>query len=211
MLEDGMLQLKQSQVVQRSIQHTEYNLYFHGYIENPSDYMEHFAVYKQAGPNDVINLYLNSPGGSLSTTIEYVDHMRECEAPIVGFIGADCCSGASVVALQCDGWQLSEFSSMMVHEISSGAIGKNSENKRYLNFLDKQNDRFMRTIYAGFLSEEEIELCLDGKDLWLDYEELQERFENLNQIRGGSEGGQDEDEGIAIAQEVVKDSKRSKK
>src|SRR5690554_2885391 len=86
---------KPSQVITQTIQFTEYNLYLHGEIGGPDDFMEHFAVYKMANEGDIVRLYINSQGGSLATGMEYIRHMRECEAKIIAVLGVEVASMAS--------------------------------------------------------------------------------------------------------------------
>src|SRR5690625_7129400 len=96
------IEMKPSQVIVRSIQHTEYNLYLHGEIGSPDDFMEHFAVLKSARDGDVVRLYINSQGGSLSTGQQYIRHMRECDAKIIAVLGVEVASMASAIALWAD-------------------------------------------------------------------------------------------------------------
>lgn len=176
--------LDKAQVMVKPHTSVEYHLYLNGRIRNDADYyLQHYAVYQNATPNDVVILHICSEGGSCSTGTQYIDHMSMCEAPIKAIIGMECASMASAIALAADAWQLSEMSTMLVHGFSYGAQGHEAAVYNQAKFNNRLNERWMRTNYTGFLTEEEIIDCLKGVDLLLDSDELAERFERLAEIR----------------------------
>lgn len=178
-----LLMQKPSQVISNTIQGTEYNLYLHGEIGHPDDFMEHFAVYKTANENDCIRLWVNSLGGSISTGVEYIQHMRECHAPIVAVIGVDCASMASALTLEADEIEVCEMSTMLVHAFSYGVAGVESHVYNHAAFNKKLNERFIRNTYGKFLSHEQLSDVLKGVDVLLTSEEILECWENLKVAR----------------------------
>lgn len=173
-----------AQVMVKSHTSVEYHLYLNGRIRHDADhYLQHYAVYQNATPHDVVILHICSEGGSCATGTQYIDHMAMCEAPIKAVIGMECASMASAIALAADAWQISEMSTMLVHGFSYGAQGHEAAVYNQAKFNNRLNERWMRTNYTGFLTEEEIVDCLKGVDLLLDSDELAERFERLAEIR----------------------------
>lgn len=172
-----------SQVITNTIQYTEYNLYLHGEIGGADDFMEHFSVFKSAAEGDVIRLYITSEGGSLSTGIEYIRHMRECRAPIIGVLGVEVASMASAIALECDEIEVDEMTTMLIHSFSYGTIDSSPSIFTKASFNNKLNDRWIRKHYGQFLDEIQISDALRGVDILLDCDEIIERWERVKLIR----------------------------
>lgn len=189
-----MSEMKPSQVITNTVQYTEYNLYLHGKIGEPDDFLEHFAVYKMANEGDIIRLYINSEGGSLSTGMEYIRHMKECNCPIIGVLGMEVASMASAIALECDEIELDEMTTMLVHSFSYGAVGTEASIYNQASFNKKLNERWIRKHYSNFLDENQIEDVFKGVDILLDSEDIAFRWEKLKMSREVSNDFQDEPE-----------------
>ncbi len=185
---------KQSSVLTRSIQSTEYCVYLHGAIGEPQQWYEHYAVYKSAGPDDIIKLYINSPGGNMATAMEYISHMQQCNAPIMAIIGMDCASAATAIALAADGWETSPFSTFLVHGFSYGLGGNAAHVANHASFNTRLNERFIREIYGSFLTDEEVADILKGVDVLIDSDDLNKRLEALANERDNEEENDEPEE-----------------
>jgi hypothetical protein len=65
----------------------------------------------------------------------------------------------------------------MVHNVSYGTAGKNSDIIGMVaHTTDFCNKLFVST-YRGFLSDKEIDEVLNGKELWFQAEEIEQRLE----------------------------------
>lgn len=182
-MSEQMMQMRPSQVITNTFVNTEYNLYLHGSIGEADEMMEHYSVYHQAGPNDVIKLWLVSPGGSLATGSEYVAHMQRCQAPIIGVVGLETASMATAIAMNCDDLEITDMSTFCVHGFSYGAGGVEHSVYNQAVFNKKLNERWVRNTYTGFLSEQEISDTLRGVDILLDSEELKTRWAQFKLYR----------------------------
>lgn len=176
-----------SQVITNTIQLTEYNLYLHGEIGGADDFMEHFAVYKMGNEGDVIRLYINSPGGSLSTGMEYIRHMRECDATIVAVLGVEVASMASAIALEADEIEVDEMSTMLVHSFQYGTQGSEYSVFNQAQFNKRLNERWVKSHFGEFLREDELNEVFKGVDILLDAEEIVERWNGMNEEDGADE------------------------
>lgn len=203
---DKGFNLRGSQLITRTMVSNEYSLYLHGPIGNADDYMEHFAVLKQATPNDIVSIYFNTPGGNMATAFEFIDHMNECQAPILGIIGLDCASAGTAIALSCDGWRVSDFSTFMVHSFSYGAYGHATAVETQGLFNSALNEKFVRKTYADFLTEAEILDVIKGVDLLIKPEDLADRLERLANKREEAEKEIEELEEIEIVETSVGNS-----
>lgn len=179
-----MFMQKPSQVITNTMQYTEYNLYLHGKIGDPDDFMEHFSVFKMAGEGDVIRLYVTSEGGSLSTGMEYIRHMRECRAPVIGVLGVEVASMASAIALECDEIEVDEMTTMLIHSFSYGAMGSEASIYNQATFNNKLNERWIRKHYSDFLDENQLSDVFKGVDILLDSDQIVERWEAMQEARG---------------------------
>lgn len=176
--------MKPSQIISKSFVSNEYNLYLHGEIShNADEYLEHFAVYHQATGEDLIRLWIQSPGGSVSVGDQYIKHMKRCQAPIVAVIGMGTASEATAISLAADEWEVDEMSTFLVHGFSYGAYGHEAQVYNTATFNKKLNEKSLRLTYSGFLTEEEIQEALKGVDLLFDGEELSQRLVNYKEYR----------------------------
>lgn len=67
---------------------------------------------------------------------------------------------------------------MMIHTSSGCSFGKQSDIKRQEDFYNEWLDNFFKDIYKDFLTEKEIQDVLGGKDIWLNSDEVMERFKH---------------------------------
>jgi len=173
-----------SQVISKSFVSNEYNLYLHNEISSDGDaYLEHFAVYHQAGPDDLIRLWIQSPGGSVSVGNQYIQHMNRCPATIIAVVGMGTASEGTAICLAADDWEVDDMSTFLVHGFSYGAYGHEAQVYNTATFNKKLNERSLRNTYSGFLTEDEIMEALKGVDLLFDGEELVERLAAFKQYR----------------------------
>lgn len=153
-------------------------------ITQPDDFADEFQLFAGAGPNDTIKLQVVSYGGSVDTCHMIRKAMDECEARITGWIGPTCASSAGAIVLACDDWEVDDMSSLMVHTGSYSTLwGKSPDVVAHASHSDKMITKFIRSTYAGFLTEEEIVRVLDGKEYWFEGEELVMRLQRYAEYR----------------------------
>lgn len=175
---------KPSQLISKTFVSNEYNLYLHNEISHDADeYLEHFAVYHQAGPDDFIRLWIQSPGGSVAVGHQYIQHMQRCPAKIVAVIGMGTASEGTAICLAADDWEVDDMSTFLVHGFSYGTFGHEAQVYNTATFNKKLNERSLRNTYSGFLTEPEILEALKGVDLLFDGEELIERLALFKEYR----------------------------
>jgi len=127
--------------------------------------------------DDNIQFEINSPGGNLSGLLALLTAMAKTEATSIAHINAECHSAASMLALNCDSIYVSPYASMLVHFVTFGTYGKATDIKSHVNHVHSTTEQLFRETYELFLSEEEIEKCINGFELWLDYDEISKRLE----------------------------------
>ena len=154
-----------------------YSLYLVGEITTPEDYVEWYEIIRNASENDVIKIHINSPGGNLFTAVQLMRVMAESQANILTSVEGACMSAATMIFLSGDGFEISEHSMFMFHNYSGGIIGKGGEMYDNIMYERKWSDKFMRSVYHGFLTDDEIKSILENKDIWMEPEDV---FKRLN-------------------------------
>lgn len=174
-LADGLIQ------IDREIR-TIYYINIDNEIAIAEKYRPAFNILRTAGPDDVVVLVLNTPGGLVSTTMQMYNYLLTTNATTVAEIHT-AYSGGSILALACDNVHVAKFGSMMIHSISASSFGKIHELEGHVNFFNHFNEKAFRELYSGFLSAPEIKTILDGKDMWMMEDEILTRLKGWKPIR----------------------------
>lgn len=147
---------------------------------------------KDANQGDYAEIVINTDGGSLQTALAMITAIEQSEAEVVADIEGMAASAGSLVALHCQGLKLNPYSTMFIHAESFMAGGKRNEVKSQVEFSLKWVEKIIRDTYKHFLTEQEIEQVLDGRDLYFDAKQIKQRFEH--RIKMLEEEAQSEDE-----------------
>jgi ATP-dependent protease ClpP protease subunit len=158
---------------------TAYEFYLSGPVTEANDYTEWFDIMRNATPDDDLNIRINSRGGDVATAIQFIRVMAECLGQITCSIEGDCMSAATMIFLAGDRFEITPHSLFMVHNYSGGTIGKGGEMFDQIVFERDWSAKLLKQVYTGFLTKKEIKSLLDGKDIWLDYEEVAKRVSEL--------------------------------
>jgi len=154
-----------------------YEFYVSGDIGPCEDYVDWFDTIRHADENDVIKIYINSFGGHLYTAIQFMRVMGECRGTIITSAEGACMSAATILFLCGDNFEVSPHCVFMFHNYSGGAFGKGGEMIDQLLHERKWSENLFRAVYKDFLNEEEIKLMLEGKDWYMDGEEVVKRLQ----------------------------------
>lgn len=174
---------KPSRILVREHPSYEYNVRIARYITDADDFDDEFALMFGAGQQDSIKFMITSGGGSLDTCNLLTKAIRETQAHTIGYIGSTCASAATAIALACEEWEVDSQSSFMIHTASLGVFGKAPEIEVELAHRLKLVRRFVEDTYTGFLTQEEIEEVLAGRDKYFEGEELVERLTAYAEFR----------------------------
>lgn len=163
------------QVVPVSFHH----FYITGEIEDDVDrYLDMINEIKTAEAHDQIFIYLNTPGGSLSTTIQLISAINQAQATVTTCIESEVCSAGTLLFLAGHQHIVNDNCSFMIHNYSHGPVGKGNEVAQRVKFTEEYFMKLAHSFYKGFLTDDEIEDVCDGKDIWMDSNEVKERLES---------------------------------
>ncbi len=162
---------------------TEYDVMFDRDIDNSSEFHEEFYTMRQAGEGDIVNIHMDSMGGACSTISTFEHIKSKSSAHFHGILQGKAFSAGSAIFLLCDTYEVGSLAEMMIHTSQQGMRGHSQEVEEW----GKQSARgariMMELVYKDFLTQEEIDRCLDGKAMWLDSNQIKERLANRETIR----------------------------
>lgn len=153
-----------------------YHLWLIDEIGDPKGFMKWFDIFQSASEDDLVIIHINCWGGEVHTAVQIITQIKLCQAQVVCQIESACCSAATMIALACDGLICYPHGYMMIHTSSGFTFGKQSDIKKEEEFYNVWLESFFNEIYKHFLSKKEIASILDGHDLWLNANEVMERF-----------------------------------
>jgi ATP-dependent protease ClpP protease subunit len=169
--------------------------------------------------DDVIQFEINSNGGSLEGLIALLTAMSKTQALKLANINGFCHSAASMLALNCDSIFVSPYASSLIHFVSYGSSGKSADIRSHVNHVHTTSEALFRETYALFLTEEEMQACIDGKELWVGSDEISRRLEHKYSILNAEDEvkvepvvtAEEEEEWLAIEATSVPKAKKAGK
>jgi len=151
-------------------------------IESPSNYRELMSILDTMSPMDELSLVINCYGGYLHTTTMLSNAIRTTQGHVIGTLNGVGMSGGSILFLSCHSWKVLPHSTLMAHSSSGGDYGKLGDRHLSLSSSKEQLTSLYHDVYRGFFTEAEIDNILDGKDYYVQYEEILSRLDNMVDI-----------------------------
>lgn len=151
-------------------------------VKEASYYRQVVQAISSLGEDDAIKYDINSGGGQLEGLIALLAAMSQTEAISIAHINGDASSAASMLALNCDSVYVSPYATMMCHFASYGSAGKAADVKAHVEHTHSICEDLFRSTYELFLTEEEIEKCINGGEIWMNAEEINRRLKHKYSI-----------------------------
>lgn len=179
-LSRGIMLGNQQSVHQRSFPTSAtHNFYIYGAIEeHDENVVDAIMTLDLASENDIVNIFINTPGGSLTTTISLVHAMLRTEATVITHADGEVASAGTLIFFAGQSYVVYPYSTLMVHDYSGGVdpYGKGNENLKRLIAGNNLINRMTKDLYIPVFTEEEVAEILEGKDVYLDSDELIDRI-----------------------------------
>lgn len=153
-----------------------FNIYLYGPIEDASQFIGAQEVLRHAGEGDVVELHLSTPGGSMDATDTFLQAMHECEGRVIVRATGGVHSCGSIILMHANEFTLSKNFNMLIHNGSTGAGGDLNKFAAAAKHSVEYMNKVMRETYEGFLTPEELDAMIEGKDFWLDGKEFMRRW-----------------------------------
>jgi ATP-dependent protease ClpP protease subunit len=146
-------------------------------IREPRYYRQVIQMLGALSESDTCTFFIETPGGNADGILALCEAVDACEGQVQAIITGQASSAGSLFALRCPNLGVSPNARMMIHAASFGYGGKHMDAVRGMEFQNKWLTRVFRQAYEGFLTESEIEQCLEGKEFWFTSDEIVERLE----------------------------------
>ncbi|PJN90983.1 Clp protease ClpP [Bacillus sp. mrc49] len=164
-----------------------YGAIISGYKWNDADVtLSEFKESLEALPITVktLNMYVNSPGGSVFTTIAMMNQLERMKSRMVlnAYVDGIAASAASILIMKADNIYMYENTFLMIHKPMISLWGANAVDCReQADWLDKTEAKTCIPAYLSkgtdTLTDEKVKELLNGKDNWLDANEAAEFFD----------------------------------
>lgn len=115
-----------------------------------------------------VKVYINSPGGDVFVGAEIINQLKRFSGSKIGFGGAIVASAATLIAIELDGFEMSQNGQWMWHKPSGMLHGNEDKIESSLTLLKNLTTQY-RAQYAlkTGKTEEEIEALWSKGDVWL--------------------------------------------
>lgn len=158
-------------------QFNEYTFFIDEPIGEPSNYRDEFNTLITASDMDIVNIIINSPGGSIDSTNQLIQAIQSSAAEITAVLVGETHSAASMLALNCPNVFVTPVATMLVHTGFYNSINTAPNVKRHVDFTHDQINKLLDETYEGFMSLNEISEVKEGKEFWFDADEIKTRLE----------------------------------
>jgi ATP-dependent protease ClpP protease subunit len=131
----------------------------------PAKYRNLLHYMRTMDENDRLRIWINSYGGDADACVDIADAMKKAKGDVTVIVTGMAASAATIIALQAPKLVLCDRGTFMCHNGSFGTGGKVHEVISRVGFTNKFFEVLLRETYADFMTPEEIQQCIDGKDL----------------------------------------------
>lgn len=146
-------------------------------IEDIEDYIDFLRALGECHPSDTVDIHINCFGGAMYAGYHIFDALCECPATVNMHIDGFCCSAASTIMMAGDNFDFAPHSCVMVHSMTAMFCGKWHEVTARLEFDKNWFEETAKEIYKGFMTNEEIDDMIKGKDFWFTAKEAHARIQ----------------------------------
>lgn len=160
----------------QTLQVSVHHFYIITEIGEPDCYLDMINVLKTAEQHDTVFIYLNTPGGDLYTAIQIISAIRQSNATVITCIEGMVASAGTLIFLAGHKHVVNPNCTFMIHNYSHGAWGKGNEVALRVKHSEHYFKKLATDMYGKFLTVEEINDVINGKDFWMESDEVLQRL-----------------------------------
>lgn len=160
-----------------------YDVYISQSVAEPERYTRLISLFRNASPNDSINVYLNTPGGQLHTGLQLIDAIRNSRARVTTILDGAACSLGPLILFAGHDVVINENGMIMFHNYSGVPVGKGNEIRESSRAYDKLYDNLLKQYARPFLTDDEIQRVINGEDMYFVGDEITPRIERVREKR----------------------------
>lgn len=134
-----------------------------------------------AKEGDIVVFYINSPGGDVYASQEFINAMQDSEAASIVYVDDYAASVAAFMTINADRIYMSKTAVLLFHVFSAHDGQNNKWVKCHIHEMNRVCTGVMTTFYSfalnirEFVSEEEYKQILEGKDIIVNADTLAKR------------------------------------
>jgi len=162
-----------------------YTAYIRGNIKDTGEYIMLLEALAIANEQDEIHMYIESPGGMVSTGATIASAIASCEGKTVGIACGLCASAASLIWSACDECIVGDYAMFMYHMSSHMDMG-NSERIRtraeeMVNYV--KNCLLVEAVKKNHITQEELTtLCETCNDVYISAADMKSRIGGIANV-----------------------------
>ncbi len=168
--------------VQPLTHNRSFKYFIYGEVGAPDTYSDMVNILGDCVEGDEFHVYLNTCGGYLSSAIMIYEALLSSYATIFMHVSGECKSAGTLIMLAGSIFEISPYADFMFHNYSGGVIGKGHEMVAQLEAETKLYTKIFKDIYKMVLTPSEIDVLLNGSDLYYDGEEIIARITEYFEI-----------------------------
>ncbi len=92
-------------------------------------------------------------------------------------------SAGSLILLSCPAIHIQPYTTMMCHSAAFSSGGMVQQVRDHVDFTGRHAEAVMEDVYRDFLSTQEFSDLKRGVEIWLDYDQINERLEKMFEAR----------------------------
>lgn len=146
-------------------------------VNGTSEHLDQLEAILEATENDIVEVYcLGCGGGSADSIIMLLNALASTPAHTVTILEGHNASAASMPMMVTDSVRLGMYASVMFHSVAGGVFGHMANTAEAAKFYEQHYSKFFNDLYSNFLTEEELTLIQNGREIYLDAEAIEERL-----------------------------------
>ena len=148
-------------------------IFLDDFIHEGSDLHDILNTLHDAGPNDMLEVRLNSSGGFARYGQQFINVMRDkFKGRTITIVEAEALSIAALIFMAGDRRIIYPHSTILFHDVALSTEGKANEAISRLKVMHLIFIDYMHSLMSPFFSEAEINNISKGMDMSLDAEEM---------------------------------------
>lgn len=159
-------------------------VYLHDSIDELDEHLDQIEAIRSASEDDVIEVYcIANKGGYVDTIVPLCNALATTPAHTICYVEGHCASAGTFPLMVCEAYEIGAYASFMLHCAQGGSgYGTMVNSAESARFFEKQYSELLEDIYYGFITPEEARLLHDGRELYLDANDIRERLEKRKEI-----------------------------
>ena len=156
-----------------------HNFYLYGPIEEFDDnVVDMITTLDLATENDIINIFVNTPGGALNVTISIVHAMMRSNAIVITHADGDVASAGTLIFFAGQLHIVYPYSKFMFHDSSGGIdpYAKSNENFKMIQAGSELLRNMVYDLYCPVFTEAEVDTIMSGIDYYCLADEMMDRL-----------------------------------